>query len=94
MPGESHTTTDHNTIRHWIEARGGRPATVHGTERGGEHAGILRVDFPEGGADQKLEPLEWDEFFQKFDEADLAFLYQDETKDGKTSRFFKFVTRH
>lgn len=94
MAGKSHTTTDHDTIRRWIEERGGRPATVRGTERGGEDAGILRVDFPGRGEDQKLEPLEWDEFFQKFDEADLAFLYQDETKSGDTSRFFKFVSRH
>lgn len=93
MPGDSHTTTDHDTIRHWIEARGGRPATVRGTEHGGEEAGILRVDFPGRGEEQKLEPLEWDEFFNKFEEADLAFLYQDQTKDGNTSRFFKFVSR-
>ena len=38
-----------------------------------------------------LEEIEWDEFFQKFDESDLAFLYQDRTKDGKISRFHKFV---
>lgn len=94
MSGESHSTTDHNTIRRWIEERGGRPATVRGTERGSEEAGILRVDFPGRGEEQKLEPLEWEEFFDKFEEADLAFLYQDKTKDGNTSRFFKFVSRH
>lgn len=94
MPGESHSTTDHDTIRRWIEARGGRPATVHGTEHGQETAGVLRVDFPGHGDDQKLEPLEWDEFFHKFEAADLAFLYQDQTKDGNTSRFFKLVSRH
>lgn len=94
MSGESHSTTDHNTIRRWIEERGGRPATVRGTERGSEEAGILRVDFPGRGEEQKLESLEWEEFFDKFEEADLAFLYQDKTKDGNTSRFFKFVSRH
>lgn len=91
MAGESQTTTDHGKIRRWIEERGGRPASVRGTEHGGEEAGILRVDFPGRGEDQKLEPLEWDEFFEKFEEADLAFLYQDRTRDGNTSRFFKFV---
>ena len=29
----------------------------------------------------------------KFDEAGLAFLYQDKTADGGTSRFHKFVRR-
>ena len=37
--------------------------------------------------------IEWDDFFQTFDERKLAFLYQDKTKDGGTSRFFKFVRR-
>ncbi|HET7369567.1 MAG TPA: hypothetical protein VFK45_01865 [Gammaproteobacteria bacterium] len=93
MAGESHTTTDHNTIRRWAEARDGLPATVRGTEAGGEHAGILRIEFPGVGNDEKLEQIGWDEFFDKFEESDLAFLYQDETKGGDTSRFFKFVSR-
>lgn len=32
-------------------------------------------------------------FFRKFDETAIAFLHQDKTADGKTSRFFKFVRR-
>jgi hypothetical protein len=35
--------------------------------------------------------LTWGEFFEKFDEAELTFLYQDETEDGKKSRFHKFI---
>ncbi len=31
MDGESHTTTDHEAIRQWTEARGGEPGTVGGT---------------------------------------------------------------
>lgn len=83
-------TTDHDTIRHWAEERGGHPATVKGT---GSHddPGILRIDFP-GSSEDSLEPVEWDEFFEKFDSNHLAFLYQEE-KDGKTSRFCKFVHR-
>ncbi|WP_461357505.1 hypothetical protein [Bradyrhizobium sp. USDA 4454] len=87
---EAHTTTDHNAIRHWAESRQGRPATVEATEEDG-HAGILRIDFDP--PDEGLDGIGWDEFFRKFDEADLAFLYQDRTKDGKTSRFHKFVRR-
>jgi hypothetical protein len=90
MMSESHTTTDHNVIRKWATDRRGRPATVKATETGGE-AGILRIDF--GPEDEDLDEIEWDEFFRKFDESDLAFLYQDRTKDGKVSRFHKFVRR-
>ena len=88
---EAHQTHDHDEIRQWVEKRGGHPATVKDTEEDGEHAGILRIAFNDG---DKLEAIDWDEFFAKFDEADLDFLYQDKTKDGKPSRFFKSIQRH
>ncbi len=87
---ESATTTDHNTIRKWAEERDGRPSTVKSTEENG-HAGILRIDF--GPKEKSLDEIGWDEFFRKFEESELAFLYQDRTKDGKISRFHKFVRR-
>jgi hypothetical protein len=87
----SDTTTDHDTIRKWAEERGGRPATVKGTESGGDDAGILRIDFQD--PDDRLEEISWDDWFEKFEEAKLAFLYQDEKKDGETSTFFKLVKR-
>jgi hypothetical protein len=87
---ESHTTTDHAKIKKWVSERDGVPATVKTTERGG-HAGVLRIDF--GPKEDALEEISWDEFFKKFDESDLQFLYQDKTKDGKVSRFHKFVSR-
>jgi hypothetical protein len=87
---DSVTTTNHETIRKWAEERGGQPATVRATEDDG-HAGILRIDFDP--RQKALEQIEWSEFFRKFDESDLAFLYQDRTKDGKLSRFHKFVHR-
>jgi len=31
MAGETKITTDHDEIRRWVEARGGKPATVKGT---------------------------------------------------------------
>jgi hypothetical protein len=87
---EGHTTTNHETIRKWAEARGGKPARVKGTEdRSGE--GILRFDFAE--PDEKLEPISWEDFFTTFDDRGLALIYQDKTADGKQSRFAKFVRR-
>ena len=86
-------TADHDEIRKWVEARGGKPVSIEGTERRGEDAGLLRIDFPGGASDPPLEPISWDAFFKKFDEAHLQFLHQDKTKDGKISRFHKFVAR-
>ncbi len=89
MAGESKTTTDHDEIRRWAEERDGKPAAVAGTASDGE-PGILRINFP-GGAEDSLEDISWDEWFKKFDESDLAFLYQDEKASGEGSTFFKLV---
>jgi hypothetical protein len=87
---EAQQTTSHDVIRKWAEERGGKPATVKATEEDG-HAGILRIDFDP--PDEGLDRISWDEFFAKFDETGIAFLHQDRTKDGKMSRFHKFVRR-
>ncbi len=81
------TTTDHDAIRKWAEARDGHPAQV---KTGGE-GGVMRIDF--GEPEDNLEQIDWDTFFGIFDDSDLAFLHQEETKDGGTSRFNKFVKR-
>jgi hypothetical protein len=88
----SRTTTNHDAIRKWAEKRGGHPTSVTGTEHGKETAGVLRLDF--GVKDEKLHPVDWQAFFDKFEESNLAFLYQDKTTNGKISRFHKFIHRH
>ncbi len=88
---ESNTTTDHEEIRKWVEERGGRPAIVKGTEKG--DSALLRIDYPGYSGADTLEEIEWDEFFEIFDDNQLAFLYQNETEDGGKSRFSKFVNR-
>jgi hypothetical protein len=85
---DAHPTTDHDVIRKWAEEGEGRPATVKETAED-DHAGILRIDF--GPKEEGLSEISWDEFLRKFDESHLAFLHQDRTKDGKLSRFHKFV---
>lgn len=91
-PGKSAKTTDHAVIRSWIEERGGRPSAVKSTEGKGD-PGLLRVDFPERDSSDRLEEISWDVFFEKFEESQLAFLYQEETRTGRVSRFSKFVSR-
>jgi hypothetical protein len=89
---EALNTVDHNTIRQWAEQRGGRPATVTATKTKGD-AGILRIDFPGYSGEETLEEISWDDFFMKFDESRLAFLYQETTDDGSPSRFCKLINR-
>lgn len=88
---EAKTTTDHEEIRRWVEERDGAPAIVKGTERRG--SALLRIDYPGFSGEDTLEQIDWDEFFNIFDENNLAFLYQERTADGDLSRFSKFVER-
>lgn len=86
----ANSTTDHNTIRRWINERDGVPAVVN---TNGENTEILRVDFQDAdNEDENLVTISWERFFEIFDDNNLAFLYQDET-DGNKSRFNKFIDR-
>jgi hypothetical protein len=83
------STTDHDVIRRWAEERGGHPAHVRSTGDD-DDVGIIRIDFPGFSGEGTLEEISWEEFFEKFEERQLAFLYQD---DGE-SRFNKLVSRN
>ena len=91
MPSESHTTTEHDEIRRWVEEHDGTPASVRGTGNG--EPGVLRIDFPGGAGEDELEHISWDEWFEKFEKENLAFLYQEEKASGEDSTFFKLVDR-
>jgi hemerythrin superfamily protein len=82
------TTTNHDEIRQWVEARGGCPAHVKGSGNRRE-PGVLRIDYPGYSGGSSLEKISWNAFFDAFDANDLAFLYQ----DRKNSRFSKLVRR-
>lgn len=88
----SKTTTDHEEIRRWAEARGAKPACVKGT--GGSHdPGMIRLDFPGFSGSDSLQHISWDEWFDAFDENGLALVYQDRTADGARSNFNKLISR-
>jgi hypothetical protein len=74
---DTKVTTDHEEIRRWAEERGGKPAAVVGPQEE-NIAGGLRIDFPDYDSGEKLEEISWTEFFEKFDEQNLAFFYQEE----------------
>ena len=78
-------TRNHEQIRRWVEERGGIPTIVRGT------GGLLRIDFikgaKSGGREENLEEVDWDKWFQIFDESGLSFLFSPE----RDSKFFKLV---
>lgn len=82
-------TQDHEKIRKWVEKRGGVPAMVKAAEDDNdEDIGLLRIKFDADEDD--LEEIEWEEFFDAFDERQLDFLYQDDSR-SEDGRFFKFL---
>ena len=87
----STATSDHEEIRRWAEERGGVPACVRGTGGRGD-TGMIRIDFPDG-PEPSLQQISWDEWFEKFDEKNLALIHQHETARKQMSRFNKLVSR-
>ncbi len=94
MPSKSSSRvlTDHDEIRRWAEQRGAKPAAVRNTESE-DDPGIIRLDFPGYSGAGSLEEIEWDEWFEKFDENGLALIVQENTANGQKSNFNKFVNR-
>lgn len=89
---ESRKTTDRSAIKKWAEARKGVPAFVKGTENGDD--GVLRIHFPQASNnDDNFDKIDWDQFFDSFEENKLAMVYQEEKQNGEKSTFYKFVNR-
>jgi hypothetical protein len=84
----SRTTTDHDEIRAWAEKHGAIPAAVDRTHEDGD-VGIIRLMFPKVKQSEhsSLVEIGWDEFFEQFDESELALIIDD------NSNFNKFVGR-
>jgi len=74
----SKTTRDHDEIKRWAHERGATPTIVNRT------GGMLRFEFRD---QPELAEVDWDQFFDIFDERKLELVYDD--KSG--SRFHKFV---
>jgi len=88
MANASSTTTDHELIRGWAEQRGGKPSHVKRTGSKSD-VGILRIDFPGYSGEDSLDEISWEQWFEKFEESKLAFLYEDDDD----SRFNKLISR-
>lgn len=85
---EAKKTKNHQEIQRWAEERDGKPASVKGTG----HPGVLRIEFEGfGEGSYALEAVSWEDWFKKFDEEDLTFLYQEKKTDGENSTFFKLI---
>jgi len=89
---KSHVMTEHDEIRKWAEARGGFPA--HVTRTGNKHdMGMIRIDFPGFSGEQSLERISWEQWFEKFEEKNLALVVENQPPEGDKARFNKLISR-
>jgi hypothetical protein len=84
--------TNHDEIRRWAQERNAKPACVRRTGEGND-IGMIRLDFPGYSGEGSLEEVSWNDWFQKFDESNLALLVQEQTAPGQKSNFNKLVSR-
>lgn len=84
-PGQTLATRSHDVITQWADERGATPATVDSEEG---QVRVLRFNFPGFGGEDLLE-IEWDEWFEPFDQRQLVFLYQEHKAGGQQSNFFR-----
>lgn len=90
MVFEGKVTTDKNIIKKWAEARNGWPALIKQasdmTVRN-----LLRIGFSNNGEEDLLEKISWEEFFDRFERERLAFLYQEQARNGALSTAYHFI---
>jgi hypothetical protein len=70
------TLTDHDSIKRWAREHGARPALVKGTARD-KDANALQLAMEGTSQEGRLEPIDWDAWFQRFDENGLALIVDD-----------------
>ena len=77
-------TQNHDQIKKWIEARGGRPARL-AHQSTSDTLAPLTVWFEDENRNvkQSYQALEYDEFFKVFDQHNLTFTYTENGDDDK-----------
>jgi len=86
-------THDHQAIKDWALERDAVPARIKGTAEDPAE-GLLRIHFPKKSpVNDNFEEIDWDDFFENFEEHDLDLILQDKKESGEMSTFHKFVRR-
>lgn len=89
-------TQELNEIKAWAEKYGGKPQIMTLPNTSQEKVG-LRIDFPGDQDDEflssggKYEYVDWDEFFDHFNNQNLAFQYWDEDELASPDWRYYFI---
>lgn len=93
MDIETHKTTNHQTIEHWVTNRNGKPIRLR-EENNDPGLGPIAIYFPDikDKADN-AEEIPWTEFFDFFEDKKLAFFYKENEADGSVSYYYRIENR-
>jgi hypothetical protein len=86
MSNTQKTLTDHAEIKQWTEKRDGFPVAIKDTHSDND-TGVIRIAF---GKNDDFEQISWDEFFNKFEEKNLALIV---SANDNNDEFNKIVKR-
>ena len=89
MFAQGKATTDPSLIKKWAEARRATPAVIRKFTSDGMEM-VLSFLFPDINIDEVVTRLSWEEFFEKFNQQRLVFVYEDSDRNQKASRYFTF----
>lgn len=90
----SKITSNRDKIKSWVEKRGGKPAILCEEQPLTENHGVLRILFPGDDIKENVKVVTWDQFFERFDQSHLGFMYDEEQSENLHNSFFKFVSRN
>jgi hypothetical protein len=91
------TTTNHEEIKNWIISHKGHPQVIDHEDATGDKLG-LRINFPghhdeSYGVGHDSHAVDWDRFFQVFEDQKLAFEYDENEKFESVIQNFRFIKR-
>jgi hypothetical protein len=81
-------TTDHETIRAWIEDNDAFPVEITSDEG----VRVIELVFGEPVAIEGVTKLLWEEFFDRFDTEGYVFEYLEEIVPGEEATAYNFLT--
>lgn len=87
---ETKTTTDYDEIKAWARRRDAKPAAIMEEN---DIVGSLQFIMPDVKTMERVGEISWDEWFEKFEREELAFLYLDASATGDPSNYHQFVKR-
>src|SRR5690606_12525991 len=72
----THYTSNHTEIRRWAKRHGARPGIARDTIASRDLDQLTLV-LPGERGEENVEFIDWDEFFRRFDEEEMVFVYEE-----------------